>query len=770
MATQNKPDVRVKLSAEGVAEVVNAFKKIADEGKRSGKNIENSFAGVGASLGGVRGILSKVSTLVAGISFASLARDALNYANSVGEASQKIGASTENFSVLNFAATTAGVSMEELTASLARTAKTIGDLQNKNKEAERSFAQLGLSAKDFAGRDTVQAFDLIAQRLGTLPDGLDKTRLAQDLLGKSGANLMVLVNDLAVNGFDSFAASAERMGLTVSQQTALLADAVGDSFDTMKNQARGLSVQFLAGFLPSVKQALDGFSDATEEKGVKQMERFGQEAGRVLRTVAAIFKLFGNIVAGVFQSIGDNAGAVFAAMAAFAQGDYTRAAIIIKDRFIQTFDDIKTIGSNIGKDFKNIIEQASKGRIEIEVAPKKTSTSVIDVESAEEEKSRKKAEADEEAAHKKRLERARELARERVTARDKLFEIENQLLEAQGRGEEVFERRLQKQREEIEQILAVLRVADDERAAFLDRFESTQRSAFNFDGQKKNFEEIMKQLDDARDRINLNAEAGVISQFQAQQQIMELEASRIPQLQQIVELMRQQAETLGPDAIKTWEDYKKQLEDVVILHQKSADSAVQLQDAVGEGLQSGLENTLQNFKDISSAGDLVKGVLNSIADAVLQMAAKILAQKAALAILSAFAAPAASASSSAAGVVEVASGGHITGPGGPTTDSIPAWLSNGEFVVRAAVVQQPGMLDLLHRINGSNSALRGFRSTPRFAGGGEVLAKSSDKSGPNIRIQNVVDPRMTLDVLGTPEGERVILNIIDRNPSRTKRT
>jgi hypothetical protein len=42
------------------------------------------------------------------------------------------------------------------------------------------------------------------------------------------------------------------------------------------------------------------------------------------------------------------------------------------------------------------------------------------------------------------------------------------------------------------------------------------------------------------------------------------------------------------------------------------------------------------------------------------------------------------------------SGGYITGPGGPTDDRIPAWLSNGEYVIKAASVRRFGLSALDH--------------------------------------------------------------------------
>jgi hypothetical protein len=53
-----------------------------------------------------------------------------------------------------------------------------------------------------------------------------------------------------------------------------------------------------------------------------------------------------------------------------------------------------------------------------------------------------------------------------------------------------------------------------------------------------------------------------------------------------------------------------------------------------------------------------------------------------------------------------AAGGHITGPGTGTSDSIPAWLSNGEFVVKAQ--QTAKFLPLLHAIN--DGKFQGFAS------------------------------------------------------------
>ncbi|WP_272544512.1 phage tail length tape measure family protein [Burkholderia cepacia] len=66
--------------------------------------------------------------------------------------------------------------------------------------------------------------------------------------------------------------------------------------------------------------------------------------------------------------------------------------------------------------------------------------------------------------------------------------------------------------------------------------------------------------------------------------------------------------------------------------------------------------------------------------------------------------------------MKFASGGLISGPGTGTSDSILARVSNREFIVRADVVSQPGVLPMLEDLNSG----RGMSRLSRFASGGLV--------------------------------------------------
>ncbi len=73
-------------------------------------------------------------------------------------------------------------------------------------------------------------------------------------------------------------------------------------------------------------------------------------------------------------------------------------------------------------------------------------------------------------------------------------------------------------------------------------------------------------------------------------------------------------------------------------------------------------------------------------------------------------------------------GGKVDGPGGETEDKIPAWLSDGEFVVNAKSVKMPGVKPMLEKINAAGLAKRygagGFAQKPGYACGGAVKKRS----------------------------------------------
>src|SRR5699024_3985932 len=102
-----------------------------------------------------------------------------------------------------------------------------------------------------------------------------------------------------------------------------------------------------------------------------------------------------------------------------------------------------------------------------------------------------------------------------------------------------------------------------------------------------------------------------------------------------------------------------------------------------------------------------------------------------------------------------ADGGRVFGAGTSRSDSIPARLSAGEYVINASAARLVGY-DWLDKVN---SAARGGRTGGgKYAGGGAVDAGL----GGSVRIINVTDPSEIAAVMSGATGEKVNYNVISR--------
>lgn len=99
------------------------------------------------------------------------------------------------------------------------------------------------------------------------------------------------------------------------------------------------------------------------------------------------------------------------------------------------------------------------------------------------------------------------------------------------------------------------------------------------------------------------------------------------------------------------------------------------------------------------------------------------------------------------GVVKAAGGGSIVGAGTGTSDSIPAMLSNGEYVLTAAAVNRLGLpfLDKLNAGDFPGYAEGGLVRPNLYVGAGVNTAKSSDSQSLAEKAINIIMNISTMD-------------------------
>lgn len=113
-----------------------------------------------------------------------------------------------------------------------------------------------------------------------------------------------------------------------------------------------------------------------------------------------------------------------------------------------------------------------------------------------------------------------------------------------------------------------------------------------------------------------------------------------------------------------------------------------------------------------------------------------------------------------------AKGGMIHGPGTGTSDDVPIYASDREFMVRNAIVEQPGAEDFLRDFNARGmdaisfhgSPVAGTRTTSSFAGGSRGNSNAVGKNGSNRTSIGFVNTRNELRKFMRQEGTKVVID------------
>lgn len=294
-------DIRVKLSAEGVEDVVRALKRVEKQAKDTGASGKKGIGLMNEALGDMGGMLPTlgVGAFVAGLG--ALVSKALETADAIGKLSDKTGVSAETISVLTVAGKTADATFEQISGGLIKFNKNMADLDRGSSEAAQSVRLLFGNSKALNGLNTEQRLLKVVDAVGSLEKGYKKTRTAQDFFGKSGADLITTFNDLAKGGFDEIKKYAEQTGQLVGSDFADAAQRANDGIRRLKDSSAGLAAQFAAGLAPAIADITDALLGATTggQQELNLFRELGDLAGKLLKGVASAFIIVGKTIGGV---------------------------------------------------------------------------------------------------------------------------------------------------------------------------------------------------------------------------------------------------------------------------------------------------------------------------------------------------------------------------------------------------------------------------------------------------------------------------------------
>jgi hypothetical protein len=255
------------------------------------KGLSTGLKGAGSEVDSfgtrIDGLASKLKIIgplaaAAGAAFAvNMVRSVANTADALGKLSTRTGVAVEDLSRLQYAASLSDVSTQELSGGITRLSRSMSDAASGTGEAGKAFEAMGITVKEQDGtlRNQVDVLNDIADRFASYEDGAQKSALAQQIFGRSGTQLITVLNG-GSQALKSMGEESDRLGNTIDQKTAKAAEQFNDNITRLDAAVGGLSRQIAGPLIQSLADLTSGMFAAfmqgetffgSMEKGLKRL-------------------------------------------------------------------------------------------------------------------------------------------------------------------------------------------------------------------------------------------------------------------------------------------------------------------------------------------------------------------------------------------------------------------------------------------------------------------------------------------------------------------
>lgn len=271
------PEIKVKIGADttglekGIVSATGSLSKFAKQAAVA--------LGVAGAAGG----------------FVAMTKAAIDNADALNKAAQKIGISVEALSRLQYAAKLSDVSIQGLQVGMNALARQMA-------AGSDAFTALGISVTNSDGtlRSSVAVLGEVADRFSRMENGATKTALALDIFGRSGTELIPLLNS-GSDGLAAMAQEADNVGATISGSAGVAAEKFNDTLTKIGATVGGVFNKIASEAIP----ALQGLADTLASPEFAQAaSQFAQAVIGGLNLIAQTATGVSNLLNNLFGTVG----------------------------------------------------------------------------------------------------------------------------------------------------------------------------------------------------------------------------------------------------------------------------------------------------------------------------------------------------------------------------------------------------------------------------------------------------------------------------------
>jgi hypothetical protein len=268
MATAEIGALHVDLSMNA-----GTFRRASEQVQGSVRNMQKSFSDLSAKAvaAGVA-VAAAVAGLVMGI------KGAVDRADELDELAQKIGITVQALSELAYGSQIAGVPLDKLTAGVTKFSLELQKIAQGDdmSAASRALTAMGVAATTANGAlvPTEELLLRVAESFAGMRDGAEKTAIAMNLFGKSGAQIIPFLN-AGRAGIEEWRKEADQFNLSIGADAAAAAGSLNEQIDKLIAIGQGFFNVVAQKLTPGLTTLLEKFVNLQKEmnitKGVAEL-------------------------------------------------------------------------------------------------------------------------------------------------------------------------------------------------------------------------------------------------------------------------------------------------------------------------------------------------------------------------------------------------------------------------------------------------------------------------------------------------------------------
>lgn len=244
-------------------EIFRLFGSVLIDNDKANKSLDDTdkkAQGAGAKLGSMIGTAAKVGVGIAagvaagGAALFGLAKKAADATSEIKDMADRAGTSAEHFQKLKYAAEMSGMSIEGLEKAMIKQQKAFADANEGTKVQSEAYERLGIDIQKVGSSS--EAFDLVIAKLADMKNETEKNALANDIFGKSYAELTPLLNEGGA-GIEALKQKASDLGLVMSNESVAAGESFGDSLETLKQSFGMIATKIGVEVLPIIQKMVD---------------------------------------------------------------------------------------------------------------------------------------------------------------------------------------------------------------------------------------------------------------------------------------------------------------------------------------------------------------------------------------------------------------------------------------------------------------------------------------------------------------------------------